>query len=42
MRRGGHVADHAIAELLLLADDSPKAGELAAGLGQAILLPDDS
>jgi hypothetical protein len=34
--------DHAIAELLLLADDGPEAGMLAIGLSQTFLLPDDS
>lgn len=34
--------DHAIAELLLLADEDPEADTLATGLSQAFLLPDDS
>ncbi len=41
----GHASgpsDHAIAELLLLADDVPTAGDLAAGLSRAFLLPGDS
>ena len=34
--------DHAIAELLLLADDDPEAGKLATGLSQAFLPSDES
>jgi hypothetical protein len=41
-QRDGPSTDHAIAELLLLADDDPEAGTLATGLSQAFLLPDDS
>jgi len=42
VRNDGASADHAIAELLLLADDIPAASDLATGLSQAFLLPDDS
>lgn len=42
IRNDGASADHAIAELLLLADDIPAASDLATGLSQAFLLPDDS
>lgn len=35
-------ADRAIAELLLIVDDGPEASDLATGLSQAFLLPDDS
>lgn len=41
-KRDEHSTDHAIAELLLLADDDPEAARLATGLSQAFLLPDDS
>lgn len=41
-RRDERSTDHAIAELLLLADEDPAAGTLATGLSQAFLLADDS
>lgn len=40
--RDDRSTDHAIAELLLLADEDPEAGTLATGLSQAFLLADDS
>lgn len=41
-RNGWAPADNAIAELLLLADDVPAASDLANGLMQAYLLPNES
>jgi hypothetical protein len=41
-KRDEHSADHAIAELLLLADEDPEAGMLATGLSQVFLLADNS
>jgi hypothetical protein len=40
--RDSPLAERAIAELLLLADEAPAADDLATGLSQALLLPDDS